>query len=160
MDLDARFHEGLELAKSGKFEEALAIASELERSRFTGCFEIKAIVLNGSGDREGAIDTLIQGVAIKPVWRNGHLLGIYLSDVGRYDEALTAFDASLAMHGPEPKATALNKAITLDRMDRVEEAIDLLTSLVRDTGVDDEPEVTEIARDFLTKLEGRGEQTG
>jgi tetratricopeptide (TPR) repeat protein len=154
-DMEAMLHEGLELARNGDVDEALTIADELEELRFTGCFEVRAVALNEMGDREKAIETLRHSLDIKPVWRNAHLLGIYLSDEGLYDEALQSFDASLSMHASEPKATAYNKAITLDRMGRVEDARAVLTGISTTDEIDDEPDITEMTNEFLAKLQGR-----
>ena len=150
-DAGALFDDAMELVRRGQCGDALRIARELESCRYTGAWEIEAAALQEEGDTEGAIASLKRGIAIKPVWRNGHLLGIYLSDAGRYTEALDAFEASLTMHAPQPKMTAYNKAIVLNRADRREGALALLGKLTEDEG-GEEDRATMLARTYLDTL--------
>jgi tetratricopeptide (TPR) repeat protein len=86
------------------------------------------------------------------VWRNGHLLGIYLSDERRYEEALVAFDASKSMYGAQPDWSDYNKAIVLNRMNRSDEAIALLEEVAARARDDHDSELARRASQFLTDL--------
>lgn len=129
--------------------EALKIARELASYRYTGAWEIEAVALHELGEADRAIELLQKGVGIKPVWRIGHLLGIYLSDEGRYEEALQAFDDSLGMFEPQPAITAYNRAIVLDRSGRTNEAITLLEETISSDAAQEDREALKLAADFL-----------
>lgn len=145
------FDEGMAHIRQGRCQQALRIARELDSYRYTGGWEIEAAALHEMGDTNGAIEVLREGIEKAPVWRNGHLLGIYLSEEGRYDEALHAFEASLTMREPQPKMTAYNRAIVLNRMGRMDEAVMLLEKLIS-TESPDEAEAAELASTFLAQL--------
>lgn len=153
-DAGDMFEKGMESYRQGNPQEALKIARQLKSYRYTGAWEIEAVALRELGDVEGAIEALRTGIERMPVWRNGHLLGIYLSDEGRYDEALEAFDASLNMLEPEPKMTAYNRAIVLNRTGRKDEAVMLLKELISSDLPRDEPEAVELAIELLDQLTG------
>ncbi len=145
------FEEGIGLAKAGKTAEALRIAEQLKGYRYTGAYEVEAVAMSEAGRPDDAIDALRAGLTKKKVWRLGHLLGIYLSDEGRYDEALAALDESLTMHEPEPLCTAYNKAIVFDRIGQTDQAINLLRDAI-DGGHGDEDASLQLAESFLAKL--------
>ena len=146
------FDRGHELNKHGKHREALKIAQQLASYRYTGAWEIEAVALYGLGEVDQAIEALQESIGKAPVWRNGHLLGIYLSEEGRYDEALRAFDASLEMFGAQPATTAYDQAIALDRSGRTDAAVELLRGMISSSASQDEPEAMERARNFLASL--------
>jgi tetratricopeptide (TPR) repeat protein len=74
-------------------EAALKVAAELETLRFTAAFEIAALAHAQLGNLEAAAATLRRGLDIAPtVWINWQLLGNYVSDLKRYDEAASAYD--------------------------------------------------------------------
>lgn len=87
---------GLSLVKKGKTAEALRVARELHAIRYSGCFEIEAQALAREGSKEEAVKVLRKGLEVAPAsWLNGNLLGNYLSDEGRYDEAFAAYEEAL-----------------------------------------------------------------
>jgi Flp pilus assembly protein TadD len=84
-----------------EFDAALEIATELEAHRYSGSFEIAALAHAGKGDLEAAVAVLRRGVATVPdAWPNWQLLGNYVSDLGRYDEA----EAAYCCRSPRTKA--------------------------------------------------------
>ncbi|HEX8667282.1 MAG TPA: tetratricopeptide repeat protein [Allosphingosinicella sp.] len=146
------FDRGAEFNRRGMHREALEIARELASYRYTGAWEIEAVALHELGEADRAIELLQKGIEKMPVWRNGHLLGIYLSEEGRYEEALQAFDASLEMFEPQPAMTAYNRAIVLNRSGHTDEAVTLLEETISSDAAQEEPEALELASDFLARL--------
>ena len=146
------FDRGAEFNRRGMHREALKIARELASYRYTGAWEIEAVALHELGEANRAIELLQKGIEKKPVWRNGHLLGIYLSEEGRYEEALQAFEASLEMFEPQPAMTAYNRAIVLDRSGHTDEAMTLLEETISSGPAQEDREALELARDFLGRL--------
>ena len=107
------------------------------------------MVQNSAGKHDKAIQTLRDGLDTKPVWRLANLLGNYLSDAGRYHEALDAYDRSSGMHGDDPDATHLNRAIVLSRAGRDREARQILRDLLdRDLEADLAIKVRAVASDL------------
>jgi len=155
-DAGELYERGMELNRQGQPQKALEIARELNGYKYTGAWEVEAVALHEIGDANGAIEALRNGIEKKPVWRVGHLLGIYLSDGGRYEEALEAFDASLGMLHPEPMMTRYNQAITHDRADRTDQAVELLRNVVSSESSSEEQQAIELATAFLAKLTANG----
>jgi tetratricopeptide (TPR) repeat protein len=150
------FERGMELSQQGHPQKALEIARELDGYRYTGAWEVEAAALREMGDADGAIEVLRSGIDKKPVWRIGHLLGIYLSDERRYEEALEAFDASLGMHQANQISTRYNQAIVHHRAGRTDQAIKLLQETISSKSLGDEQEALELASAFLAKLTENG----
>ena len=74
------------------FRKASRIADQLLRMNHTAGFEYKARALWGLNQPHDAIAVLQRGVAVAPqVWILWEYLGHYLSDIGRYGEALGRF---------------------------------------------------------------------
>lgn len=107
--------EGFELLQAGDYERVLDIANQLETRRYSACFELRGRALDALGRTEEAIETLRKGTEVASAASdNWHWLGTILSDAGRYQEALAAFDGE-AEHGGRGSAVALNKAIVHSR---------------------------------------------
>ena len=154
--VEAFYDEGEELIEEGRFQDALKIAKTLKRCRYTGAFEIEAKALNGMGRTNKAIASLRAGLSKKPVWSLGHLLGIYLSDEGHYEDAIEAFVQSDSMWRPRPRITAYNIAIVHDRAGRPDEALRLVRDLLAEPDVDGDEDLREHMTAFATHLEGEG----
>ena len=114
---------GLARVKDGRTSEALAIASELHSLRYSGGFEIEAQALAHDGSKEKAVAVLRKGLQAAPhSWLNGNLLGNYLSDLGRYEEAFVAYQETLRTATANPILIEANYANALQRAGREDEA--------------------------------------
>src|SRR5688572_21492310 len=102
--------------QDGDAAAALKVSAELEALRFTAAFEIAALAHAQLGDLEAAVTTLRRGLDIAPtVWINWQLLGNYLSDLERYDEAASAYDKAMECVGVHESSIRLNQAILASR---------------------------------------------
>lgn len=114
---------GLALVKDGRTREALAIAKKLHSLRYSGGFEIEAQALAYDGLKEEAVAVLRKGLQAAPDgWLNGNLLGNYLSDLGRYEEAFAAYEETLRTPTADPILIEANYANALQRAGRENEA--------------------------------------
>ncbi|HVI34322.1 tetratricopeptide repeat protein [Phenylobacterium sp.] len=110
---------GLALVEQGKTAEALAAAEELRSIRYSGAFEIEAQALAREGSKEEAIAVLRKGLEAAPTsWLNGNLLGNYLSDLGRYEEAFAAYEQALREPSADRVLIEANYALALLRAGR------------------------------------------
>lgn len=107
--------EGYHNLSRGDFARVLEIADTLENLRYSACFELRGRALAALGREEEAVAALQAGTRRAPAaTQNWHWLGTILSGMGRYGEALAAFDAEAA-HGGDASSVALNKAIVHHR---------------------------------------------
>ena len=115
-DLQQRMDEGLDLLDAGDAKGALKIAKELERKRFTGAFDLGAQAYAALGWKEAAVSYLRKGLKEHhDSWLNWQLLGNYLSDLERYDEADDAYESALACDDPWKACVRMNQAIMWNR---------------------------------------------
>jgi tetratricopeptide (TPR) repeat protein len=118
------YAEARELVENGSYEEALAIAQKLRELRYSGAYEIEGLAYAKRGNNEEAVRVLREGLELAPgVWLNWMLLGSCLSNLGRYDEALLAYDRAAACEHAEPPVIALNRAIVAGRQGDYEAAL-------------------------------------
>lgn len=118
------YAEARELVDDGLYEDALAIARKLRKLRYSGAYEIEGLAYSKLDRNEDAVRVLREGLAVAPgVWLNWMLLGSCLSNLGRYDEALLAYDRAAACEHAEPSAIALNRAIVAGRQGDHEAAL-------------------------------------
>ncbi len=107
---------GYQHLKDGDAEAALKVAAQLEVLGFTASFEIAALAHGQHGDLEAAVAVLRRGLEIVPtVWINWQLLGNYLSDLERYDEAASAYERALECPDVHQSSVRLNQAILASR---------------------------------------------
>lgn len=119
--------QGYEHLQEEEFEEALEVATELEELRFTAAFEIAALAHDGLGDLEAAVGALHRGVEVAPdCWPNWLLLGNYLSDLERFEEAEEAYQQALDCDEAWVASIRLNQAILAGRLEKYEKALELL----------------------------------
>jgi tetratricopeptide (TPR) repeat protein len=113
-----------------RHDDALAIAAELRRRRFSACFELEARTRWEMGEREAAIAVLEDGVAkaaaAPPLW---HWLGCYRSDFGRYEAALEAFEREGEFEVTSVSTNTYNVAIVYERMERPADGLEVLARL-------------------------------
>jgi tetratricopeptide (TPR) repeat protein len=115
---------GYQHLQEGNAEAALKVAEELESLRFTATFEIAALAHFQLGDIEAAVAVLKRGVKVAPtVWGNWQLLGNCLSDLGRYDDAASAYENALECGGASMSSIRLNQAILASRRGRHDQAL-------------------------------------
>ena len=114
---------GRALVEKGKTTEALVVAKELHSIRYSGSFEIEAQALAREGSKEEAIAVLRKGLEAAPTsWLNANLLGNFLSDQGRYDEAFSAYEQALLTPTADRILIQANYALALKRAGRDEDA--------------------------------------
>lgn len=106
------YAEGRELIDKQQYDAAMKIAGRLRELRYSGAYELEGLACQGLDRNEDAVHVLREGLAIAPnVWLNWLLLGSCLSNLGRYDEALAAYDrAEECPHG-DPSVIHLNRAV-------------------------------------------------
>jgi superkiller protein 3 len=145
---------GLSLVRDGKTTEALAIARDLHAIRFSGAFEVEAQALDREGLKDEAIAVLRKGLEVAPLaWLNGNLLGNYLSDQGRYDEAFAAYEAA----AQAPKANRIlieaNYAMALRRAGRDDEARAKIAEVLKQPLSDEEDDLQTFVLSLAKNLE-------
>jgi len=123
---------GLAYVERGKTREAMAVAKKLHALRYSGGFEIEAQALARDGLKDEAIGVLQKGLEAAPTsWLNGNLLGNYLSDQGRYDEAFASYEAMLEAPSADRVLIEGNYAVALRRAGREDEARSKIEAILR-----------------------------
>ena len=113
---------GLACVKDGRTIKAMEVAKQLHSLRYSGAFEIEAQALSQDGMRDEAVTVLRRGLEVAPTsWLNGNLLGNYLSDQGRYEEAFAAYEEALRTPTADHILIEANYAKALQRAGRKEE---------------------------------------
>lgn len=121
---------GYGFIRSGAFDQALLVALELRKLKYTSAFELEALAHAGQGDLDRAIAVLKDGVLTAPTtWINWQLLGNYLSDQGLYEEAEGAYQHALACPDAWTSSIHLNRAITAERREDYSGALDVLSKV-------------------------------
>jgi tetratricopeptide (TPR) repeat protein len=113
--------------RNGDFDAALEVAAELEKIGYTAAFDIAAQAHAAGGDLEQAVRVLERGLELVPdAWPNWQLLGNYRSDLGQHEQAATAYARALECPDAWQASIRLNQAILLSRMERHEQALEVL----------------------------------
>lgn len=124
------YSEARDLIDAGRFEAALVFARKLRKISYSGAFEIEGLAYAGLDRHEDAVRVLREGLLHAPdVWLNWHLLGNCLSELGRYDEALAAFDRAAACPDVDLSYVNLNRAIVGNRRGDYSRALDWLSEV-------------------------------
>lgn len=144
---------GLAYVQDGSTSEAKAVAKELYSLRYSGGFEIEAQALAREGSKDEAIAVLRKGLEAAPTsWLNGNLLGNYLSDQGRYDEAFAAYEEALRTPTADRVLIEANYALALQRAGRDDEARSKIARVARDlSGA--EPELQQFVQSVAKRLQ-------
>jgi len=122
--------EGFGALEIGEFERALRAARELREMEHVAAFEIEARARWGLEDHEQAIQVLEEGVEIAPeVYVLWDYLASYLSDEGRYEEALQAYYRSRSCEDAPEGAVDFNIAVIYQRQGRHERALALIDTI-------------------------------
>lgn len=115
---------GYACLKENDYDGALKIAKQLDDLRHTASFEIAALAHAGMNNIEEAVKILEKGVDFATdCWLNWQLLGNYRSDLGRYDEADTAYKHALECTNVWESSVYLNQAILAIHLDQYEDAL-------------------------------------
>ena len=143
---------GLAYVKEGKTSEAMDVANKLHALRYSGGFEIEAQALARDGFKDRAITVLQKGLEAAPTsWLNGNLLGNYLSDQGRYEEAFASYEAMLRVPSADRVLIEGNYALALRRAGREDEARSKIDAILRQDLSDVDPEVREFVEGLTEK---------
>ncbi len=128
--IDALMNRANEHLDKYEYEEALAAAHELEELQYTGAYEIAALAHQGKGDVEEAVRVLHRGVEAAPdCWLIWELLGNYLSDLERYEEAEAAYEEALLCDEAWEDSIRLNRAILAQRRKHSSKAFALFSQV-------------------------------
>jgi Flp pilus assembly protein TadD len=124
-----------------RFKAAWKVGVKLAELRYSGAFEIRAKAFEGLGRPAAALAILARGVRRAPDSSTLlSLLGAALSDAGRYDEALLAFETGRRLEGNVDLAIFRgNQALALVRAGRVAEAEALLDAAPADEPGTEDP---------------------
>jgi tetratricopeptide (TPR) repeat protein len=129
-DMQRLIFEGYGALEIAEYERALRAARQLHEFGNTAAFEIEARARWEMDDRDGAIDILKDGVELAPelfvLW---DYLASYLSDEGRYDEALQAYYRSRECAEAPVESVDFNIVIVYQRQGRHERALALLDTI-------------------------------
>ncbi|HEY0160866.1 MAG TPA: tetratricopeptide repeat protein [Thermoanaerobaculia bacterium] len=113
------YDEGRALIASREYERALAVGRKLRKVQYSGAYEIEGLAYQGLGRLDDAVRVLREGVAQAPgVWLIWSLLGNCLSDLGRFDEALEAYDRAEGCAHVEHALVHLNRAVVATRQEK------------------------------------------
>lgn len=140
---------GLGYVKNGRTNKAMEVAKELHTLRYSGAFEIEAQALAQDGSKDDAISVLRKGLEVAPTsWLNGNLLGNYLSDQGRYEEAFTAYEEALRTPTADHILIEANYAMALQRAGRDDEA----RAKIATVAAEDLPKAERGLREFVQSV--------
>ena len=144
---------GLASVKEGRTSEAMEVAKELHSLRYSGGFEIEAQALAHDGFKDEAIAVLREGLKAAPTsWLNGNLLGNYLSDQGRYEEAFAVYEEGLRTPTADHILIEANYAMALQRAGRDEDARAKITEVAAQDLSKTEPALREFVQSVADDL--------
>lgn len=151
--------EAFEALEAGEWEAAEARGDELLAMGWSGGFEVKALAAQGRGEVEVARHVLEDGVEKAPgAWPLWLLLGNVRSDLGRFDEALDAFERALRCEGSDAASVRFNRAVAQHRRGEPGAALrDLDVVLALPKPPPFAEEALALAADCLASL-GRGDE--
>ncbi len=130
MDAESEFQRAFEAIKNGHLELASRIASWLLEQRYSGSFEIEALVCQARGDIDGAIGHLDEGLEVaEDVWRMWQLRGNLQSELEQYDEADDSYRRALECTHASVSSVRYNQAVVRSRRGEYTAAIELLETL-------------------------------
>lgn len=124
------FDDGVAAVNERRYAEALWIARELKRRRFSGAFEIAARAFLAIKKPHRARTWLETGVNHAPqapaLW---NWYGTILSDAGEYDAAFSAFGRAMKLDESRREIELANLAVVEERRGRFVEALALLDQI-------------------------------
>lgn len=129
-DINKLVDQGFDSLDQEDFEGALELGKQLREYRHSAAFEIGGLAYAALGKVDQAIAYLQDGVLRAPeAWPNWQLLGNYLSDMERYDEAHKAYFNALKCEAVWRDSIYLNQAILLNRMGRYSKSLSVLEKI-------------------------------
>jgi tetratricopeptide (TPR) repeat protein len=121
------YDQAKELINRGMFERAMDIARKLRKVDYDGAYEIEALAHHGLGNMEDAVRVLREGLDrgadVWPIWM---LLGTCLSELGRYDEALDAYNEADDFEEVDSDLVNLNRAVVALRQQDFPRVLELV----------------------------------
>jgi tetratricopeptide (TPR) repeat protein len=121
----ALYDEAKASLRSGDLERTEELGVRLKDARFSGAFEVLALVALERGELDAAEKILREGTGVAPeVWLLWQLLGNTLSDRSRYAEAHAAYARAFACPHVSEDSVRLNRAILFWREGRHAEALE------------------------------------
>ena len=129
-DAQRLFAAALDCLERGDPKRALRLARNMDLLGFSGAFEIRALVHIDRSQPDRAIAVLRKGIDKAPdSWRLWELLGNLLSDSGRFDEAQTSYERSLACPDTDRSTILYNSAIAYARQGLFERSLERLSGV-------------------------------
>lgn len=111
-EVRARHEEALARLNAGDLDGARHLAEELKALRWSGAYEVLALVARAENDLEGAVRVLDEGCALATeAWGLHELRGTLLDALGRHADAMAAYDHALACEGVWAASVRYNRAI-------------------------------------------------
>jgi tetratricopeptide (TPR) repeat protein len=102
--------------RRNELTEAREIATALRTMRWSGAFEILALVARAEGDLEGATRALEEGLEKAPsAWLLHQLYGTIRDERGQHEDAVLSFDAALRCEGAWVSSIRFNRAVSYMR---------------------------------------------
>jgi tetratricopeptide (TPR) repeat protein len=150
---DKLMKRGLAYVKKGRTSEAMKVAKELHSIHYSGGFEIEAQALARDGLKDEAITVLREGLNAAPTsWLNGNLLGNYLSDQGRFEEAFAAYEEALRTPSADHILIQANYAMALQRAGRKDDARTKIAEVAKQNLSKAEPGLKEFVESLADEL--------
>jgi tetratricopeptide (TPR) repeat protein len=121
--------EAYEYLEISDLSSAIKLGKKISKYHSAG-YEIMAIGYARKGNTPKAVRYLKKGAQrFTGVWHYWQLMGNYLSDLGRFPDALECYEKALQMEHKDEQNLLLNKAVLLDRMSRSHDALEILNGL-------------------------------
>ena len=132
--IDQLYTQAKELLEHGDFRQARDLGHQLLKARFSGAFEILAASFRGEGALDVAITVLENGTKEAPgVWPLWMQLGNYLSEAGKLNEAVQAYQKARACPGSDQDQIDFNEAYMRMCYGNKERCLELFARVIKET---------------------------
>lgn len=149
---------GHRFVEDGDLTRALRVGERLLARRYTGGYELVARVFFERGRLAEAIEVLGKGVAQAPsVWVLWSQLGYCLSEDGRHEQALEAFERARSCDSEE-MSIAVNEALVYLRTNEWEKALERAESVLADPESENLHPAAKLHRFSAMAMGGRSEE--
>jgi len=124
------FGRALKAIESGDLDAASGLAAQLLELRYSGSYEIEALIAQAKGDVESAVGHLQQGVQAAPdAWSLWQLLGNFQSNLKRFADAEACYVRALECERTLPASIIFNQALLASRQGRWDQALSFLETI-------------------------------